>query len=127
VIDAPIGFQKNGTMKRTTRAPKDAKEAMTEYVVRERFSGATFLELRPKTGRTHQIRVHLASIGHPILGDVLYGGAREKDRAPRVMLHASAIEFVGRDGKRLKIEAGLPEDFSRIIHTFQNKDAGDMV
>ncbi len=124
VIDAPIGIR-NGTTKRSVRSVKMAKEAVTEYRVIGRWEMGdgrwmSLLEVKPKTGRTHQIRVHLASIGHPVVGDVLYGrreqgvGRREKgikSPASRLMLHASSIEFTAPDGKRMRIEAEPPEEF----------------
>ncbi len=117
IIDAPIGIR-NGTMKRSTRSSKMAKEAVTEYRVLKTFSDKvssqsfSLLEVSPKTGRTHQIRVHFASIGHPILGDRLYGSKKQPDWATRLMLHALSIEFTTADGKRLKFEAEPPKQLS---------------
>jgi 23S rRNA-/tRNA-specific pseudouridylate synthase len=68
----------------------------------------SILEVKPQTGRTHQIRVHLASIGHPIVGDQLYGGKTQPEWGTRLMLHASSLEFIAADGKRLKFEAEAP-------------------
>jgi len=109
VIDAPIGIR-NGTTKRTVHGGRVVKPAVTEYKVVGKFRevGYTLIQAFPKTGRTHQIRVHLASIGHPIAGDRLYGGNVQPGWAGRMMLHASAIEFTGPDGKRLKFEAEAP-------------------
>ncbi|HUC01484.1 MAG TPA: RluA family pseudouridine synthase [Candidatus Paceibacterota bacterium] len=114
-IDAPIGI-KSGSLKRSIHSSKMAKPAVTEYSVVKELSGGgndaarrTLLMVSPKTGRTHQIRVHLASIGHPIVGDVLYG---KKTGAPRLMLHASALAFSDGAGNRFEFEAPLPEDFA---------------
>lgn len=119
IIDRPIGIR-NGTLKRSVHAKTMAKEAITEYRVRERFPGCALLEVYPKTGRTHQIRVHLASIGHPIVGDRLYGRLHSGDiavpPAPRLMLHAKALEFSNEMGARFSFEAPLPEDFRLVIH-----------
>ena len=80
--------------------------------------------MSPKTGRTHQIRVHLASIGHPIVGDMLYGGKRARRGAvatakecppARLMLHATELAFTDSDGSRFAFEAPLPDGFS-VIH-----------
>jgi 23S rRNA pseudouridine1911/1915/1917 synthase len=144
VIDAPIGIQ-NGTTKRSIRSKKMAKEAVTEWrmittwevrqATRIRKKEETplshaacrmsLLEVKPKTGRTHQIRVHLASIGHPVVGDVLYGRGERRAAsrkgiplaancsplAPRLMLHALSVEFSTPDGRRMRIEAEPPEEF----------------
>ena len=116
VIDAPIGIV-NGTLKRSVRSAKMRKEAVTEYkVLQESADGArSLLEIHPKTGRTHQIRVHLASIGHPIVGDTLYGSrqqrgwrARSTAMKDRLMLHAAAIEFADKDGSVIHLSTDLP-------------------
>ncbi|HVO29024.1 MAG TPA: RluA family pseudouridine synthase [Candidatus Paceibacterota bacterium] len=114
VIDAPIGIR-NGTLKRSTRSTKMRKEAVTEYRVLKNFQyGISLLEVHPLTGRTHQIRVHLASIGHPIVGDALYGAGSKELRAKsggRLLLHAGAIEFPKEDGSTIRIETALPDGF----------------
>jgi 23S rRNA pseudouridine1911/1915/1917 synthase len=126
IIDRPIGI-KNGTLKRSVHATTMVKTAVTEYEVKTKYQvpNAKFkeeyalLEVRPKTGRTHQIRVHLASIGHSIVGDPLYGSrsASVMLRAPRLMLHAKSIEFTDGTGNRFSFEAALPEDFVKVIHS----------
>ncbi len=89
------------------------KYSKTEFKVLRRFPGHTYLEVYPKTGRTHQIRVHLAKIGHPVLGDNLYGGLDPAGpHCKRHMLHAYQIEFTHPvTKKRLRFEAPLPADF----------------
>lgn len=85
----------------------DGKEARTDYVVLGRGSDGTLLKLRLHTGRTHQIRVHCAAIGYPLLGDALYGGAEEL----RVMLHSWRIMLTHPlSGEQIVVEAPLPED-----------------
>jgi 23S rRNA pseudouridine1911/1915/1917 synthase len=119
-IDTPIGIM-NGTLKRSVRSKKMSKEAITEYhILREwelkedsnaRIEKQSLLEVFPKTGRTHQIRVHLASIGHPIVGDKLYGPKQKiKDKQPatRLMLHAASIEFREKDGRLVKLSTHSP-------------------
>ena len=69
------------------------KASLTRYTVLERGIASTRLELEPLTGRSHQLRVHLAALGHPILGDTLYAGAAAQAAAPRLLLHASALAF----------------------------------
>lgn len=123
VIDAPIGI-KTGTLKRTIHSEKMAKSAVTEYRVLKTFtekdmkeSGESgewefsLLEVKPQTGRTHQIRVHLASIGHSIVGDRLYGPKKQPEFATRLMLHARSIEFKDEDGSQLVFEAEIPKAF----------------
>jgi 23S rRNA pseudouridine1911/1915/1917 synthase len=113
IINAPIGI-KNGTLKRSVRSQKMTKDAVTEYKVLKtmRFPDAvgndapfSLLEVSPMTGRTHQIRVHLASIGHPVVGDFLYGPKKQPKWASRLMLHARSLEFVPRPGNFIKLEA----------------------
>jgi len=149
VINAPIGIR-SGSVRRSTRSEKMAKDAITEYRVlkelriknkklemengesrkkeepEEIFS---LLEVKPKTGRTHQIRVHLASIGHSVVGDAIYGGKRAKSRdsrftihdsrmesqepeKKRMMLHALSIEFVWKDGAKMHFETEFPKGFA---------------
>lgn len=130
-IDKPIGI-KDGSVKRTVHV-KNAKmirEALTEYKVKRYLklpafsSGAkakegeqdfTLLEVMPKTGRTHQIRVHMASIGHPIVGDSLYGSKKDSLGLSRHFLHAESIEFPKIDGKRLRVSADLPEELQNLL------------
>ncbi len=118
-IEKPIGI-KAGTTKRSVHSSKFSKEAVTEYTVKTQLKGAALLDVHPLTGRTHQIRVHLASIGHPVLGDSVYGGraAKKLDMgAPRLMLHAYSIEFQDPKGHSIKIEAEPPEEFSSFVHS----------
>lgn len=98
--------------------------AQTSFRILERLPGALLIEARPQTGRTHQIRVHLAEGRYPIFGDTLYGGATQLKagagggvvRAPRVMLHAAALEFVHpMTTVALAIRSPLPEDFQACL------------
>lgn len=113
VIRKPLGI-KPGTVRRTVHGGKAARAAVTEYKAIRSFErggkDVSLLEVRPITGRTHQIRAHLASIGHAVLGDALYG-KRGAPHAPRLMLHALSIEFSTEEGRRIKIEAAPPQDF----------------
>ena len=85
------------------------REALTEYRVRKRFDKFTFLEVRIGTGRTHQIRVHMASIGHPVAGDRVYGARSYATSAPRLFLHAWRIGFTSpATGEKITVEAPLP-------------------
>ncbi len=95
----------------------DAETALTRYRTLAAGQGAALVELQPHTGRMHQLRVHLASIGRAIVGDVRYGGALtlNGEAVPRLMLHARALEFPHPDGGRTRIEAEPPEDFARML------------
>ena len=95
----------------------DAETALTRYRTLASSPAATLVELSPETGRMHQLRVHLASLGRPIAGDVRYGGALTLGgtAVPRLMLHAAALEFPHPDGGRKRIEAPLPADFTAAL------------
>ena len=94
---------------------KGGRYSMTRFKVIRRLRGFTYLEVYPKTGRTHQIRVHMASIGHPIVGDELYG-KKAKRLAPRPLLHAYKILIEHPVRKApLRVEAPVPQDFEEFI------------
>jgi 23S rRNA pseudouridine1911/1915/1917 synthase len=109
-VDAPLGRERSHIRVR----PATGKEAETAFEVTERFARATMLEAAPRTGRTHQIRVHLSAIGHPILGDARYGGAGDDARAlglSRPFLHAAKLSFTHPVTRaRVEAEAPLPDD-----------------
>lgn len=120
-ITAPIGI-KSGSTKRSIRSSKMVKPAETDYEVLGRAQApedesilTSLFKVLPRTGRTHQIRVHLASIDHPIVGDPLYGPRKPRLVAPRLMLHALAIEFERRPGERLSLEAAPDDTFSSFL------------
>lgn len=93
----------------------NGKEATTMYSVERKFQNASLLHVSPVSGRRHQIRVHLYSIGHPIVGDPLYGDrARQKD-FKRLMLHAHSIEFKSVSGETTQIRSALPPSFQAVI------------
>ncbi len=94
----------------------DAEPALTRYQVLAQAQGAALLELRPETGRMHQLRVHLVHLGCPILGDPRYGGALMAAGRPvaRLMLHAAALQFPHPDGGEKRIEATWPADFTAM-------------
>jgi 23S rRNA pseudouridine1911/1915/1917 synthase len=108
----------------STRA---ARPARTAWTVRRRFpaSSAALLEVRPETGRTHQIRVHLAATGHPIIGDTVYGRSRRKGFAiDRPALHAAVLGFDHpRSGERVRFEAPLPPDFAEVLEVLARREA----
>jgi 23S rRNA pseudouridine1911/1915/1917 synthase len=114
VVDAPIGRDPRHRT-RMAIVKSGGKPAVTHYRVRKALAAHTLLECKLETGRTHQIRVHLASIGHPIEGDPVYGG-RAKSTFKRQALHAWKLEFIHpRSGKAIDFEAPLPEDFRGLI------------
>lgn len=92
------------------------KKSRTKYDVLERFNSFTLLKLTPETGRRHQLRVHLYSIGHPIAGDLHYGEKSLQKNFSRLMLHAEEIEFFIEDEKKMKIKSPLPESFLNVIN-----------
>ena len=113
MINKPIGSSRGGAGPRSARAPYGTeREALTIYRMIKAAPGATYVEVFPKTGRTHQIRVHFAAIGHPIVADVLYGVGRPSTLGfARLALHAMAIRFIHPNGKEVAFEAPLPADF----------------
>ncbi len=118
VINKPIG-----------RSPKDfrrylagrgvrgeLREAITEYRVLKRLPGFTVLEVRPKTGRTHQIRVHMKFLNHPVACDSLYNPSKPCPKGiSRLALHAKSIEFKNLKGDSVKVESSLPLDFKKLL------------
>jgi len=126
VIDLPIGKSKKDFRKRASigKLAGKVRDAVTEYKVLERFPafvpgqrGYTLVEVRPKTGRTHQIRAHFRAIGHPLVCDKLYG-PKNKDcpsDLERHFLHAASLEFALPDDSRVLLEADLPEDLSKTL------------
>ncbi len=96
------------------------KEAVTHYRVLQRFEKYTYVECELETGRTHQIRVHMAHIGHPLLGDDLYGGARSSFLLEGQTLHAKILGFCHpQTGEYIETDAPLPEYFQRLLHTLK--------
>jgi 23S rRNA pseudouridine1911/1915/1917 synthase len=104
---------KNPLPRGTAPEKSSVREAETRYRVLQSFGNRfALLELHPKTGRTHQLRVHLAAIGHPVVGDTLYGS---KTPSPRQLLHATRLEFIRPNHKPLTVESPLPEDFRTFL------------
>ena len=128
-LDSTIIEQTRIINKSIGRSPKDfrrwlagrgargnLREAITEYKVLQRSKDFTYLEVRPKTGRTHQIRVHMKYLNHPIVCDALYNprGACPKE-IKRLALHAQSIIFRDMKGKEIKVESSLPKEFAKIM------------
>ena len=122
-VDQPIGRDYKDRKKRQING-SNAKRAVTHYRVLERFGSCTLVECRLETGRTHQIRVHMAYIRHPLVGDSVYGSGDEVIRAAGrnihitggQMLHAGVLGFVHpRTGEYMEFTQELPEEFSRVL------------
>nr|WP_318685155.1 RluA family pseudouridine synthase [uncultured Acetatifactor sp.] len=116
IIDKPIGRDPRDRKKMAANV-KDGKRAVTRYRVLQRFNGYTYIECTLETGRTHQIRVHMASIGHPLLGDKVYGFARCPFPLEGQTLHAKILGFVHPStGKYMELDAPLPEYFRHLLN-----------
>jgi len=113
VIRLPLARSTNDPLKRVP-AP-GGKEAETTYRVVEEFDGFSLIEAKPKTGRTHQIRAHLAAVGHPIAGDYRYGAMAVPDGLKRQFLHAASLELKLPSGETKRFEAPLALDLARIL------------
>lgn len=115
VIDRPIG-RHPADRKKMAVTERGGKRAVTHYRVLKRFDKYTYIECRLETGRTHQIRVHMASIGHPILGDTTYGNAKCPFKLQGQVLHAKTLGFVQpTTGEYIEVDAPLPEYFVQLL------------
>ena len=113
-IEAPIA--RHPSDRKRMAVVEGGRYARTEYRVAERFQGATLLEVDLITGRTHQIRVHLAHVGHPLVGDPIYGSRKPAVSAPRLMLHARRIALDHPiTGEALQFEAPEPPAFAQVL------------
>jgi pseudouridine synthase, RluA family len=114
-VDAPIG-RDPADRKRMAVVMHHSKRSVTHYTVLERFVESTFLEARLETGRTHQIRVHMAYVKHPVLGDPVYGPKKNRYGLNGQMLHAAHLGFEHpRSGKWMEFDAPLPDRFAALI------------
>jgi 23S rRNA pseudouridine1911/1915/1917 synthase len=113
-IDAPIA--RHPAHRQRMAVVAGGRASRTRYRVLRVIGGYSLLELHPETGRTHQLRVHLASIGHPVAGDRVYGRSTRDEAFPRQLLHAQRLGFAHpRTGARIEVEAELPEDLKAAI------------
>lgn len=124
-IDAPIHDVYVAGRRRIARPGEESKPAVTRYRVLERFAGAALLEMELETGRQHQIRLHLAHAGLPILGDTLYAGSRTGGAGPsarRQMLHARLLAFVNPlTGREVRAQSPLPEDLAAALSRLRGR------
>jgi 23S rRNA pseudouridine1911/1915/1917 synthase len=132
-INAAIGRDPKNRLKMTTRASR-ARDAVTRVTWARDLQGVTLLRVTIATGRTHQIRVHLSAIGHPVVGDALYGGVRRRvphtmravQRLTRPFLHAERIAFTHpRTGERLSFTAPLPPDLETVVYDITPEELRD--
>lgn len=115
VVDAPIG-RSTADRKKMCVTDKNSKSAITHYEVLEEYSGYSFVRLKLETGRTHQIRVHMAYLGHPVAGDPLYGSEDRFGILSGQCLHAGLLGFTHPEsGERIRLEAPLPEYFNNFL------------
>ncbi|MSU55465.1 MAG: RluA family pseudouridine synthase [Candidatus Taylorbacteria bacterium] len=122
IIDRPIARSTGDFRKWTAERGRrgEEREAVTEYKVLARYDGFSFLDVHPKTGRTHQIRVHLKAISHPVVCDKLYASKKECALGfNRQALHAFSITFMLPSGKPITVEAPYPEDFKKALKYFE--------
>jgi len=122
VVDAPVGRHPRDRKKMCVNY-QNGKTAVTHYRVLKRFQGFTHIECRLETGRTHQIRVHMAHLGHPLLGDVVYGPAKCPYALEGQTLHAGILGFIHpRTGEYLEFRAPRPEYFERLLIALTEKN-----
>jgi 23S rRNA pseudouridine1911/1915/1917 synthase len=132
-IDAPIGRDSAHREKMSTRARR-ARSAVTRVTWARHYKGVSLLKVAIATGRTHQIRVHLSTIGHPIVGDPVYGGVHRRVpadlravmRLERPFLHAARLSFTHpTDGRRIDFDSPLPPDLESVIDEIDERQRGD--
>ena len=116
VIEAPLG--RHYRRRKEIAVVQDGRESITGYETVAVFDGCTLLSITPKTGRTHQIRVHMAAIGHPVIGDAVYG--KRHPRLPRHFLHATHLSFRHPASKEtIEVKSHLPEDLSAFLESLK--------
>lgn len=121
-INMPIGRSTKDRKKMAVT--KKGKEAITHFKVLERFKEYTYLEIRIETGRTHQIRVHMAEIGHPVVGDMVYSNGKNEFGVEGQMLHAKSLDFLHPITKeKMHLEAPLPEYFKEVLEKLENQSS----
>jgi len=133
-IDAPIGRDPGDRQKMSTRARR-ARNAVTRVTFARHYKGVSLLKVAIATGRTHQIRVHLSAIGHPIVGDATYGGVHRRtgshlravQRLERPFLHSARLAFTHpADGRRVEFDSPLPLDLQAVVDDIEAREDASM-
>jgi 23S rRNA pseudouridine1911/1915/1917 synthase len=115
IVDAPIGRDPKNR-KRMAVVRTGGRQAVTEYRILEHLGGFTLLEVRPRTGRTHQVRVHLAFVQHPVVGDRVYGRRKQRLAVERQFLHAHRLSFLlPTSGQAVELESELPVELASVL------------
>lgn len=121
-IKAPIGRSSKDRLKMAV-TEKNSREATTHFTVIERFKNYTFIQCRLETGRTHQIRVHLSYISHPLVGDLTYGIKKPKIKNNGQLLHAKTLGFIHpKTEEYIEFDSEVPELFNKILHKIKSVD-----
>lgn len=119
-IDAPIGRDPKNRLKQAV-TEQNSKRAMTHWRVLERFGKYTLIEARLETGRTHQIRVHMAYIKHPLVGDAVYGSAKQSLTSDGQLLHAEVLGFIHpTSGQYMEFEKPVPQEFDAVLRKLRS-------
>ncbi len=119
-INMPIG--RSSKDRKKMAVSKNGKEAVTHFKVLERFNNYTLLEVKIDTGRTHQIRVHLSEIGHPVVGDEVYSNGKNEFGVHGQLLHAKSLDFKHPiNGKQMHLEAELPTEFLNVLQELRSR------
>ena len=121
VVDAPLGRSEKDRKKRTV-TNKNSKNAVTNYWVAKRYGKYTLLKLKLQTGRTHQIRVHMKYIGHPVVGDEVYGSKANKFGLNGQLLHSKTVGFIHPStGEYMEFDSELPEYFTKVLRIISER------
>jgi len=121
VIKLPLGRDPAHPLQQAVEAA--GREAITPYIATRYYNGYTQIEARPETGRTHQLRVHFAALGHPVAGDIVYGPPKRPIGLKRQFLHASLIQFTAPSGELIKLASPLPSDLRSVLGRLEEESA----